>query len=288
MSDLLDDFLELHVRAKLKPLTIEGYNRYIVNVIKPAFGHRSVTDICKSDILKLHSKNSKQPCRANHIFATLSKFFNWCEDMGYREAGSNPCSRIKKYKIDGKERYLTENENIQLNQVLESALRSGNESVYTIAAIQLLRFTGARKMEILNLKWEMVDLENSILNLKDSKTGRKRIHLNTNARKILENLPRVDRNPFVIVGKKEGRSLVNIQKPWARIRKKANCDDVRIHDLRHSFASAAVTNGKSLHVVGKLLGHKQAATTYRYAHLADSALKEANEDIGGFLTNENA
>lgn len=280
VTTLLDEFLELHVRANLKPLSIEGYERYIEKVIRPEFGAREITEVSKVDIQRLHSTNAKHPCRANHIFAALSKFFNWCEDMEYREIGSNPCQNIKKYRIEGRERFLTERENLRLNEVISSAAKNQTESVYVIAAIQLLRFTGARKNEILKLRWKWVDLDHSVLNLPDSKTGRKRIHLNSSAKDILSALPRVKGNPFVIVGNKTGQHFVNIQKPWDRIRTAAYCKDVRVHDLRHSFASNAVANGTSLHILGKLLGHKQPATTYRYAHLADSALKAANETIG--------
>ena len=253
------------------------------NVIKPEFGRKPISEITKTDIARLHQRNANQPCRANHIYSTLSKFFNWCEDLGYIPEGTNPCNKVKKYTIKGKERFLSSIENARLDSVLENALSNKSETIFTISAIQLLRFTGARRNEILGLRWEWVDLENSIINLPDSKTGQKAILLNSAAKNVLRNIPRVANNPFVIVGRREGKHLVNIQKPWNRIRKAAKLDDVRIHDLRHTFASVAVAHGMSLHTLGMLLGHKQASTTYRYAHIANDTLKEASENVGSLL-----
>lgn len=282
-SHLLDQFISQYVKVKLKPTTQYGYKSYIENVIRPEFGMKAVTDISRTDIARLHNRNANQPCRANHIYATLSRFLSWCEDLGYIREGSNPCAKVKKYKIKGKERYLKPDENERLSHVIQNAIADGKESIYAMSALQLLRFTGARRNEILGLRWDWVDLENGIINLPDSKTGRKRIVINSAAKKVFEKIPKVAGNPFVIVGKKNGQHLVNIQKPWSRIRRLAGLEDVRVHDLRHTFASFAVANGKSLHVVGMLLGHKQSSTTYRYAHLADETLKEASEDVGSYM-----
>lgn len=153
----------------------------------------------------------------------------------------------------------------------------GSEDIYVAAAIRLLIFTGARLGEILSLRWDYVDLEGGRLLLPDSKTGGKTVYLNSLSLDVLKLLPRADGNPHVIVGKKPGEHLVNLRKPWYRIREHAGLDDVRIHDLRHSFASFAVAEGLSLPVIGKLLGHRNASTTERYAHLADDPIRSANE-----------
>ncbi len=116
--------------------------------------------------------------------------------------------------------------------------------------------------------------------LPDSKTGRKAIHLNAPALALLQTIPRLEGNPHVICGERPGRHLVNIEKPWRRIRAAAKLDDVRLHDLRHSFASVAAAGGQSLIVIGKLLGHSQPATTARYAHLADDPVKAASDAVG--------
>ena len=167
--------------------------------------------------------------------------------------------------------------------VLSDAEKTGGENPFVIAAIRLLLFTGARLGEILTLRWEYVDLDRELINLPDSKTGRKLIYLNSLAMDVLTDLPRVEGNPFVIVGNKAGAHLVNIRKPWYRSREAAGIDDVRIHDLRHSFASIAVSGGLTLPLIGKLLGHRKSATTERYAHLADDPIRAANEEIAQLL-----
>ncbi len=149
-----------------------------------------------------------------------------------------------------------------------------------VAAIRLLALTGARLSEILTLRWDFVDLERACLRLPVSKTGKKVVYLSAPALELLSRLPRVEGNPHVIVGERRGAHLVNLQKPWRRLRHAAGLDEVRIHDLRHSFASVAAASGQSLIIIGALLGHTQPQTTARYAHLAADPLRAANESVG--------
>ena len=130
----------------------------------------------------------------------------------------------------------------------------------------------------MSLKWDYVDPERQ-LRLPRSKTGQKSIYLTTPVADILQSLPRVQGNPFVVVGEKPGAHLVNLQKPWDRIRARAGLENVRLHDLRHSYASIGATGGLSLLFVGKLLGHKQASTTQRYAHFSEDPVRQAREQI---------
>jgi integrase len=153
-------------------------------------------------------------------------------------------------------------------------------NLYQVAAVRLLLFTGARMTEILTLRWSWIDLVNGVIRLPDSKTGAKTIHLSAPARAVLDGLPRMSGNPHVIVGGKTGAHLVNLEKPWRRFRKAADLDDVRLHDLRHSFASVGAGTGMGLPMIGKLLGHSQPQTTARYAHLDRDPVTAANEDIG--------
>jgi integrase len=127
---------------------------------------------------------------------------------------------------------------------------------------------------------EHVNEEHGLLTLPDSKTGKKSIRLNAPARQVLENVTRLEGNPCVICGDRAGQHLVNLQKPWRRIRNAAGLNDVRIHDLRHSFASVGASSGQSLIIIGRMLGHSQPATTARYAHLADDPVKAANDEVG--------
>ena len=146
--------------------------------------------------------------------------------------------------------------------------------------------------EILTLKWEWVDFEAGCLRLPDSKTGSKTVQLGTPALTLLSESPPQPDNPFVIVGRRPGTHLVNLEKPWRRIRAKAGLDDVRIHDLRHTFASYGAAANLSLPIIGKMLGHTQAATTQRYAHLAADPVKQAAEvvsnSIAAAMTGESA
>jgi integrase len=149
-----------------------------------------------------------------------------------------------------------------------------------IAAIRLLVLTGARKSEILTLRWDWIDLDARRINFPDSKTGEKTMPLSPQTLEGLRGIERVHDNPHVIVGKKPGAHLVNLKDPWLAIREDAGLDDVRIHDLRHSFASVGAAAGLSLPIIGALLGHTQSATTERYAHLHDDPLRIASTEIG--------
>ena len=149
-----------------------------------------------------------------------------------------------------------------------------------IAGLRLLIFTGARKSEILGLHWRMVEFERALLRLPDSKTGEKVIYLSAPALQLLAELPRIAGNPHVLPGERSGRHLVNIEKTWRRVRHDAGLDDVRLHDLRHSFAAIGAGAGLGLPVIGALLGHTETSTTARYAHLAADPVRAANEAIG--------
>jgi integrase len=144
----------------------------------------------------------------------------------------------------------------------------------------LLILTGARLREIQTLKWDHVDFTNGVLRLPDSKTGAKLVYLNAGSMDLLRTIPRLKDNPHVIVGKKPGAHLVELQKPWQRIRFNADLNELRIHDLRHSFAAVAAGGGMSLPILGKLLGHTQPITTARYAHLAADPMRDASESVG--------
>src|SRR5262249_10367037 len=148
-------------------------------------------------------------------------------------------------------------------------------------AVKLLVFTGARLGEVLGLRWEWIDFERGEARLPDSKTGAKTLHLPPPALAVLADLPRLDGNPHVIVGQKARAALTDLQTPWQAIRGAAGLDDVRLHALRHAFASVAASSGMGLPIIGKMLGHTQAATTARYAHLASDPVKAAAAAVAG-------
>ncbi len=153
-------------------------------------------------------------------------------------------------------------------------------SVDAIAAIRLLILTGARLREILHAKWEHVDFERGIIHLPDSKTGAKPIYLSAAALTILAALPRLKGNPHLIPGERDGAPRVDLKKPWGAVTKAAGLEGLRLHDLRHSFASFGAGASFGLPIIGKLLGHAHPATTHRYAHLDADPMRRAVETIG--------
>jgi integrase len=280
---VLEQFMAEHVRPKLKASTAEGYQRVARLYVRPSLGRHSIGEVKRADIARLHHEMRAKPYQANSTLAMLSKFFGWAEKHGLRPDGSNPCRHVDKYREGRRERFLSQAELARLGEALREAELAKSCSPWIIAAIRLLTFTGARRNEILTLRWEHVSEEHSCLMLPDSKTGRKAVHLNPPALDVLHAIPRLEGNPYVICGEKPGRHLVNLEKPWRRIRKAAKLDDVRLHDLRHSFASVAASGGQSLVVIGKMLGHSQPATTARYAHLADDPVKAATNAVGSYI-----
>jgi integrase len=199
------------------------------------------------------------------------------EQWGLRPDGSNPCRHVEKFAERKRERFLSADELARLGEAL--AAYAG--SPYVTAAIKLLVFTGARLGEVLGLQWQWIDFERGEARLPDSKTGAKTVHLPPPARAVLAELPQVEGNPHVIVGGVAGEALVNLEKPWRAIRREAGLEDVRLHDLRHAFASVAAASGMGLPIIGKMLGHTQAATTNRYAHLASDPVKAAAAVVAG-------
>ena len=187
-----------------------------------------------------------------------------------------PARSVEKYNARRLERFLSEEEFRRLGRVLDAASAgAGGASPAAIAAIRLLVLTGCRRSEILGLRWDHVDLEAGELRLPDTKTGARLVPLSPAAADAIASLPRVAGNPWVIPGRNPGAPLKNLQYPWEILRARADLEDVRIHDLRHSFASRALALGESLPVIGELLGHRRVRTTARYAHLAREAVKSS-------------
>lgn len=239
---------------------------------------RSVSQ--RRDIAELHHKLRHSLYQANRVLALLSNMFNMAERWGLKPDYSNPCRHIEKFKEKKRERYLNRDEFRRLNAALNKAEQAKRELPSAIAAIRLLIFTGARVSEILILKWAYVDPDEKRLNLPDSKTGAKMVFLNEPACEILARIVPIQGNPYVIAGSLAGAHLKDLEKPWQRIRAEAELCDVRLHDLRHSFASMAVSSGMSLPMIGGLLGHRNTSTTARCAHLAAQPLRRANNMIG--------
>ncbi|MBL4725158.1 MAG: tyrosine-type recombinase/integrase [Rhizobiaceae bacterium] len=280
VKKLADRFMDEEVKPKRKPNTIIQYQDFLDRLVEPKIGKLRVDQVKLSDIAALHHGIRKTPYQANRVLAVLSAMFSWAGLVGIRERNTNPCIGISKFKEQKRERFLSVDELANIGEVLRQCEQDETETPYAIGAIRLLIFTGCRRDEILTLKWNYIDTDKSVLYLPDSKTGQKVVHLNAPALETLSKIPKIEGNEFVIVGKREGERLVNIRKIWFRICALAEIEGVRVHDLRHSFASVGASGGASLLIIGKLLGQTQAATTARYAHLADDPIKTANEKIG--------
>lgn len=271
VSELCDRYLELHARPKKKPKSIQGDESAIRRLIKPALGAMKVSAVRRSDIEQFHRSLRSTPPMANRLVALLSKMFNLAERWGCRQSHSNPCRGIEKYREYSREKFLTAEEIGRLEIVLA---KHEPMNPWMANLIRLLVLTGARRGELETLKWAHVELDPGRLRLPDSKTGAKVIVLSARAAEILRRLPRVKDNAYVFPGKKAGKQVNGLSKFWQRVRKQAMLEDVRLHDLRHSFASQAVMNGASLPMIGALLGHRSTATTARYAHLIDAPLRD--------------
>lgn len=282
LGEVAEQFLALH-GPKLKPATREVYGYLIRLQITPSIGSHAIARIKRADVASFHAKWADKPRTANHALAVLSKIMSWAEQQGYRPEQSNPCLGIDRFREVRRERFLSVEEFAALGATLDAAGRDGSQNPFVIAAIRLLVLTGARLGEILTLKWSYIDEARRLILLPDSKTGAKPIPLNQPALDVLADMPRVKGNPYVCVGKVDGEHLVNIQKPWRDICEKAGLSGVRLHDLRHSFASMAVAGGASLPILGKVLGHSQPSTTARYAHLGDDPVSKLSETTAAVI-----
>ena len=283
VADLAKRFDEEHIVVRLKPASAYSYRKSLRRHILPAIGKLRTTDVTRADVAKLHHDLRDIPYQSNRNLEIVSKMFNLAEMWGLRLDGSNPCRHVKKYKEEKRERYLSTDELARLGEVLHQCEQEGIESASTINLIRLLMLTGCRLSEIQTLKWDYVDLDNGVLRLPDSKTGEKTVHIGAAAVECLAGIERVEDNPWVITGKLPSSHLINPGKPWRRIRARAGLDNVRIHDLRHTFASMAVSGGQGLPMIGKLLGHTQVQTTARYAHLATDPVKQAADDVSASI-----
>ncbi|MCW8842187.1 MAG: site-specific integrase [Rhodobacteraceae bacterium] len=281
VAGLCDRFLEEYVDQHCKPTTARDYHSIIRRFIRPKLGPIAIAEVTRADVVAFHHDLRSTPYQANRAASMLSKLFNLAEDWGLRQAGTNPARRIKKNREEEKKRYLSDDEQIRLGEVLAESLEEGTESLYVVSAILLLIYTGCRLSEILTLRWDYVTSHH--LELPDSKTGRRRIPLPREAYDILMDLPREEGNPYVILGNVAGQPLVNLQKPWNRIRARAGLDDVRIHDLRHTYASVAMKDGIDPFTLKEIMGHKNLTTTLRYAHLADDAVQRAAGSVAARL-----
>lgn len=279
MKEFGKRFLEEHVASHCKPTTQAEYKRSVELFINPKIGSHRIIDVTRADIVELHQSMKATPYQANRTLGVLSIMFTVAHTWGVRTDGVNPCWKVKRYKEEKRERYLTTEELARLGKVL----RESNAEREAVHCIQLLLLTGCRLSEIQKLKWAYVDLDAGVLRLPDSKSGAKLVSIGKAAADVFKAIPKIEENPYVITGQVEGQHLTDMQRPWRRLRKRAGLPDVRIHDLRHSFASDALQLGEDLTMIGRLLGHTQVQTTARYAHLKTGPVKAAADKVANAI-----
>ena len=280
----LADFALAHKKARS---AAEDERNLRIHVL-PALGHKKLTDISPSDIAAFLASRRDVPIAANRCLAVISHIFSMAEKWAHLPRGRNPCRGIDRFEEKARERLLSDEELLRLGEALrqiplalnKDGMSDIKEDWRSICCVWLLILTGARLGEILSLQWSWIHWEKGFARLPDSKTGIKSLPLPEAALSLLTDMrnrtiAEYPESKFVLPGNKKGGHFIGIQKAWQRIRERAGLEDLRLHDLRHCYASTAVAAGESLYLVGNILGHQHASTTQRYAHLANGPIRDA-------------
>jgi len=281
LAAFTERFIEEHVNVYLKGETARHYKSSLRNHILPALGDKPLDEITTSDIERLHRSLKSKRSTANYARTVLSVVFAKAElwDVTTRR---NPAQRAARFEERAVERFLSPDERKRLEaELAKAAAIKPNQPGYiqpdAMWAIRLLALTGMRHSEICDLKWDQVDWNRGILRLPDSKTGKRDIVVSDDVIALLREIAAAKNQPKRgrVVCSRTGDRLHSLGRTWRRLRELAGMPDLRIHDLRHSVASDAIMQGVPLEVVGKMLGHRNYKTTQRYAHIADTALRDA-------------
>ena len=285
MADLAKRYLEEHAGGKRDKGERDKID--LEKIVLPALGAGTkVVEIGFRDVDRLHRKftDAGKLVKANRVRSLLSKMFSLAERWEMRPANSNPCRHVARNREEGRERYLKKDELLRLMSVLNVW-----EDQQAADVFRFLLYTGARKTETLKATWSEFDLDGELptWTKPSHHTKTQKMHtvaLSPDAVALLRRIREGSDSEFVFPGKIADAHRVNVNDQWMAVRKEANIRDVRIHDLRHSCASIAISHGVPLAVVGALLGHTQAQTTLRYAHVADQALANAAKAVGDVVT----
>jgi integrase len=272
----------LDVAVHDRPRTLSEYRALIERHIKPRLGGVRVPDVEHADIEAVHRDLKATPYVANRMLAVLSKMFSLA--VVWKLRPDHPVKGVRRYSEEKRQRFLSSAELQRLGAALIE-----HQPRITANAIRRLLLTGARRSEVLGMAWEQVETEPGAWIKPSALTKQKTLHrvpLSPGARQLLNDMQhyRKPGEPYVFTGRGPGEHLTDIKKSWAALCEKAGITGVRIHDLRHTYASVLASNGLSLPVIGALLGHTQAQTTARYAHLADDPLQEATNRVDALLT----
>ena len=261
-----------------KPRTLKVNRGYLRCQILPRFAGRQVAEITRQDVVRWFASLAATPAAADRSMPVLSVIMREAERLGFREEGSNPCLGIRRYRRKGRERFLSDTEIGSLGKCLKA--REGDEPL-AVAAVRLLLLTGCRKSEIVTLRW--TDWREGALFLRDSKTGPRTVWLSRAAQRVLDGIVRT--SPWVFPGSRGNgpRPADWLRLLWEGVRAEAGIADVRLHDLRHTYASVGLKHGESVPVIGRLLGHGSAETTLKYTHFSDAAAADAAAIVGAAL-----
>jgi integrase len=290
LAEFSKRYLEEHARPHKRASSAAADEGNLRRAILPALGKLRLDAITRSEITRFHLSRKDTPTNANRCLALLSHMFTMAEKWGERPDGSNPCVHVDRFPETKRERFLSPAELARLGAAITKLEKAGKVTPYGLAAIRLLVFTGARASEVLGLTWkdkdcrQAVDLDAGVVRI-PAKRGPRTLILNPPAAAVLSKLHGVKGNDYVIVGARAMTPLTlsGLEQVWQEVRKEAQLDGVHLHDLRHSFASVAVSRGASLPIIGALLGHTQAATTMRYAHLSTSPLRAESEAVAASI-----
>lgn len=263
-----------------KPSTYRTFGYYRRRYLDTAFASRFIDDIEPADVAGWFTSVTARsgPGGANRCFEHLRALMSKAEQWGYRSEGTNPCTGLRMNRRRKLERYLSEAELARLGEALRSAMLVDPQRA---TIILLLLLTGCRRSEIIDLRWSGVKGQRLLLT--DSKTGPKTVWIGREAKDALSALPRRRGRNHVFWNDAVDRPIRTIQDFWAKLRTSAELPPLRVHDLRHSFASHAAARSETLPMIGKLLGHTKISTTARYAHLDDSLVGQAAEQVGQWI-----
>lgn len=288
LTDLCTRYMKIHAHRKRSG---SDDKVKIDQHILPSLGRLLVKDVSFSDVENLHHSMKKIPYAANRTVSLISKMFTLA--IKWEWAEKNPAVGIERYPEEKRERFLSPDEISRLSEALtkyeESTTRT-TESRKATDAIRLLMLTGARRTEVLAMTWDMLDMETGIWIKPSSHTKQKKTHrvpLSPPALQLLSEIKEHDDNSKYVFPSRRGTKyghVTELKTAWAKICKLAKLEDVRLHDLRHTYASVLVSGGASLPLIGALLGHTQVQTTQRYAHLMDDPLREATNRVGAVIS----
>ena len=286
VGDVAQRFLSEYVDVRYRPHTVKAVHRLFRKFILPAFGKVPAESLRCEQVAALHERLRRTPRLANYVVEMLSAMFKRAQAWRMVPDDTNPCTGVLRYKRPPRDRFLTDAEFTRLGRALSELEEGGEVSSHAAAAIRLLMLTGCRRNEIVALRWDEANLKRKELRLRQTKSGPRTVPLSPAAVRVLSRRPRTPGNPWVIPGGNKGEYLKYIHDPWCKVRERANLEDVRLHDLRHSFASRALVLGESLPMIGKLLGHTRVETTARYAHVGDDFVKEAAVRIAASIAED--